>query len=91
METIQFLNQLGSSDKESLELVLKACREHVSKEEMTDAGFNTSSGYVYVVLENGIQVASCFGQDVDYIVTDFEDGEEHFFDTYQEALDYLNL
>jgi hypothetical protein len=40
-------------------------------------------------LENGIQIASCFGQEVDYIVYDFETGEEHFFDSYDEAMEHL--
>jgi hypothetical protein len=44
------------------------------------------SGYVYIALENGISIASCFGQDVDYIKYDFETGEELFFDTYEEAI-----
>jgi len=52
-------------------------------------GFNTSSGYVYIALENGITLASCFGQSVDYLVTDYDTGEEHFCDTYEEAINTL--
>ena len=54
-----------------------------------ECGFNNKSGYVYIALENGIQIASCFGQDVEYITYDFETGEEYFFDTYEEA--YQNI
>jgi hypothetical protein len=44
------------------------------------------SGYVYIALENGVQIASCFGQPVEYIVYKDEQDEEEFFDTYEEAL-----
>jgi hypothetical protein len=48
-------------------------------------GMNMNTGYVYIALENGITIASNFGQRVEYIVTDFEDGEEYFLDTYKQA------
>jgi hypothetical protein len=48
-------------------------------------GFNPNSGYVYIALENGISICSMLGKDVEYLVTNFNDGEEHFFDTYEEA------
>ena len=51
-------------------------------------GFNSNSGYVYIALENGISICSMLGRDVEYLVTNHNDGEELFFDTYQEALDY---
>ena len=50
-------------------------------------GFNTSSGYVYIALENGVTIASCFGQDVDYISIDYDSGEEYFFDDYEQCLE----
>jgi hypothetical protein len=51
-------------------------------------GFNPNSGYVYIALENAISICSMLGRDVEYLVTDFNDGEEHFFDTYEEACKY---
>jgi hypothetical protein len=48
-------------------------------------GFNPNSGYVYIALENGISICSMLGADVEYLVTDFYNGEEGFFDTYEEA------
>ena len=84
-----FLNKLGSSDFESWILVQQAYRDNCFGEEIMETGFNTSSGYVYIALENGVQIASCFGQSVDYIVYDFETGEEHFFDEYDEAIIHL--
>jgi hypothetical protein len=31
------------------------------------------------------------GQGVEYIVTDYRNGEEYFFDTYKEALSYISI
>ena len=85
------LNIMGSMDIESMHIVIKAFRDLNSDAYIMDGGtgFNTSSGYVYIALENGITLASCFGQSVDYIVTNFEDGEEYFLDTYEEAEEKL--
>jgi hypothetical protein len=58
----------------------------IGEEIMEDGiGFNPNSGYVYIALENGISICSMLGRDVEYLVTNFEDGEEYFFDTYEEA------
>jgi hypothetical protein len=48
-------------------------------------GFNNNSGYVYIALENGISICSMLGCNVEYLVTDFNNGQEYFFDTYEEA------
>lgn len=86
-----FISQLGSADLESFKLVLDAYNDSGMPEIMYEGiGFNQSSGYVYIALENGIQIASCFGQSVDFIITDFEFGEEIFFDTYELAEEFLN-
>ena len=91
------LNIMGSMDIESMHIVIKAFRDLKNKfcsdEYIMDGGtgFNTNSGYVYIALENGITLASCFGQSVDYIVNDFETGEEYFCDTYKEADNHLAI
>ena len=84
------LDIMGSSDIESMHKVIDAYRNIDNNEWIMEGGtgFNTSSGYVYIALENGISICSCFGQEVDYLVTDYETGEEEFFDTYEEALEY---
>lgn len=51
-------------------------------------GFNPNSGYIYIALENGIQICSMLGQDVEYLVTNGYNGEEHFFDSYKEAEEF---
>lgn len=85
-----FLSSLGSSDIESFILVIQSYLDNARNEDIMETGFNTSSGYVYIALENGVQIASRFGQDVEYIVYDFETGDEHFFDTYEEAINHFN-
>lgn len=65
--------------------VWEAYYKNASGEDIMEVGFNENSGYVYIALENGVSIASAFGQSVDYIVTDLEDGEEFFLDSYDEA------
>jgi hypothetical protein len=48
-------------------------------------GFNPNSGYVYIALENGISICSMLGRDVEYLVTNLDNGEEYFFPTYHEV------
>lgn len=90
--TTDFLNSLGSADLASFIKVLEAYNDQYEtrKHDIECCGINNSSGFVYLMLENCITIASCFGHDVEYIVNNFNNGEEHFFDTYEEALNYLN-
>jgi len=83
---IQFdLNKMGYQDIESMHIVINAYRDLDDWYEIFETGFNTSSGYVYIALVNGISIASKFGQDVEFLVTDMETGEEFFLDSYIEA------
>ena len=83
------LNEMGSIDIESMHKVIDAYRKLDTKEDIMEGGtgFNMNSGYVYIALENGVTIASCFGQDVDYISTDYDSGEEYFFDDYEQCLE----
>jgi hypothetical protein len=63
----------------------KFCRD----EDIMQIGFNNNSGYVYIALENGVTIASQLGQKVEYIVTDYNSGEEYFLKTYRAALNKL--
>lgn len=91
MENLKFINDLGSSDFQSWILVQNAYRKKAWNEPIMECGFNKQSGYVYIALENGVTIASNFGQRVEYIVYDFETGEEEFFDTYEDALKYYEV
>lgn len=59
---------------------------YLSGEPISEIGFNKQTGYVYIALESGIQIASCLGQEVLYIVTDFENGEEYFYEEVGDAI-----
>ena len=82
----KFVENLGSSDLESAIKVHDAYLRNCHGEPIIDIGMNQYTGYVYFALENGISIASRFGQDVDYIKVDLESGEEDFFDTYEQAI-----
>jgi len=58
-------------------------------EDIMQIGFNRDSGFVYIALENGVTIASQLGQKVDFIVTDYNSGEEYFLKTYRAALNKL--
>jgi hypothetical protein len=73
-----------------LSQVFAAYANECATEWIMEVGFNENSGYVYIALENGVSICSMFGREVEYLVTDFEDGEEYFFDSYQEAINHLN-
>ena len=75
---------MGILDKKSLELVIKAYNDNKynsrywlldGQEDVFEMGFNLDSGYVYIALENGISISSCFGQSIDFIVTYYENGD----------------
>lgn len=91
-ETTYFINSLGSSDLQSFINVLDSYNSDYETRKLNIAysGFNTNSGYVYLTLENGVSIISAFGRGVDFLVNNYRNGREEIFDTYDEALNYLN-
>jgi hypothetical protein len=84
------LDEMGYQDIESMKLIIDAWYKLDDRDIMYEGtGFNKMSGYVYIALENGISICSCFGQEVEYLVTDYDTGEEYFYETYEEALNKL--
>jgi len=73
---------LYGSDLVSAALVVTALSEVPEQVDIMCCGFNENSGYVYIALENGVTIASCFGQSVDYIVTNPNTGSEKITATY---------
>ena len=67
----------------------EAYGENFADEYIEAIGFNSKSGYTYIVLFDGITICSMLGRAVEYLITDFESGEEFFFDTIIEAEKYL--
>lgn len=86
MELNNINNSIAYCEAKGMSKVLMAYANECPSEEIMEIGFNPNSGYVYIALENGVSICSCLGSDVEYLVTDFEDGEEYFLDTYEEAI-----
>ena len=72
-------------EAKGLSKVFMAYANECSREEIMEVGFNPNSGYVYIALEDGISICSNLGREVEFLVTDSNDGEETFYDTYEEA------
>ena len=86
MSTTEFMNSLGQLDMASYINICIDFMKYAPSEEIMEVGYNSSSGYVYIALENGVTIASAFNQEVEYIITNWETGEEHFCETYESAL-----
>jgi hypothetical protein len=82
-------NSLAYLEAKGMSKVWAAYAEHYAAEEIMEEGFNPNSGYVYIALENGITIASSFGQDVEYIIYDFDTDDEMIFDSFEELEIYL--
>lgn len=90
--TIHNINSDGPSYCEAIGIskVFAAYAEVCNEQIMYECvGFNDHSGYVYIGLECGITIASCMGQNVEYITTDFYTGDEHFFNSFDDAMEFL--
>ena len=85
-----FLNTLGSSDLESLQIILNTYNEdyEIRSNDIEDVGFNKFSGYVWLLLENDITIVSCFGQSAEFLTIDNR-GNEVFHENYYEATNHL--
>lgn len=71
--------------------VFMAYANQCSREDIMEIGFNPNSGYVYIALEDGISICSNMGQQVEFLVTNFRNGEETVYDTYEEALKHESV
>jgi hypothetical protein len=78
-------NYVACCEAHGLGLCFIAYADYSAGEEILEVGFNSNSGYVYIALENGVSICSMLGREVEYLVTNFDNGEEHFFDSYHEA------
>lgn len=81
-----FVQNLAFLELQGLHKCLEAYKNNCVNMHISQIGFNPNSGYVYIGIEdNGISICSMLGRDVEYLVTDFETGEEEFFDQYEQA------
>jgi len=83
------LQNLSALESLGLSKVFKAYANDTNMPSIDEVGFNANSGYVYIALEDGICICSLLGGQVEYLVTDFEDGTETFHKTYDKALKHL--
>ena len=81
---------IASLEAHGLSQVFKAYSYHCAGERISEIGFNPNTGYVYIALEDGIQICSCLGSDIEYLVTNYDNGEETFFYSYDEAQEFNN-
>ena len=65
-----------------------AYADNCASDAILEIGFNENSGYTYIALESGITICSMLGNDVEYLVTNLEDGEESFLSTYSQAINF---
>ena len=72
-------------EAEGLAKCFSSYAHNCAGEEICQIGFNPHSGYVYIYLENGVSICSMLGADVEYLITNGNDGTEYFFDSYTEA------
>ena len=86
MENVSFayLESIGKSK------IWMAYAENFAGEIIESEGFNPNSGYVYIALENGISICSLLGGNVEFLVSEYDNSEELFFNSYQELENYLN-
>jgi hypothetical protein len=82
-------DSIAYCEAQGLAVCFQAYADECASESIMGVGFNSNSGYVYISLENGISICSMLGREVEYLVTNFEDGEETFFESYGEAEHFL--
>ena len=91
MELYNVDNQIARLEALGLSIVFKALSEFGIKP-IDSIGFDRNSGYVTIVLTNGISIASRCGGSVEYITPtmewDDQDDDEQFFDSYEDAENY---
>jgi hypothetical protein len=78
-------DSIAYCEAQGLAVCFQAYADECARESIMGVGFNSNSGYVYIALDNGISICSMLGRGVEYLVTNFEDGEETFLESYSEA------
>lgn len=80
-----FSDSIAFCEAQGLALCFQAYADNCAGHSIESIGFNSNSGYVYIALENGISICSCFGNPIEYLVTNFHNGNEYFYDSFAEA------
>ena len=80
---------VGYLDAKSKAIVWRTYAESFSNMTIMEEGYNPNSGYVYIALEIGVTIASAFGHEAEFIIYDYETGEENFLESLEELNQYL--
>ena len=80
------LQVIGICEARGLAKCFQAYADNCAGEDIIEVGFNCNSSYVYIALENGLQIRSTLGNEVEYLIVNFMDGEETFYDSYEIAI-----
>ena len=64
---------------------IDVCDEIGNMEDIMQVWYNSNSGYAYIALENGISICEAFNG-IEFLTTNFENWEETFSESYNEAL-----
>lgn len=86
MTTNNISDSVAYCEAKGLSKIWSAYADKCAGEDIMEVSFNLNSGYVYIALENGVCICSNLGQDVEYMVTDLDEGDEYMFDDYESAL-----
>jgi hypothetical protein len=82
-ETVSFY------DAQALSVLMNAYSESsLCSDEPLHFGYNTFTGYYYIAFEN-VSLQIVFRKNLLWMTTDIETGNEEFFDTEEEAMEYL--
>jgi len=88
--TLNGLNQsIAYCEAEGLSICFQAYANNFPGEDIFEIGFNPNTGYTYIALEQNVTICSMLGRNAEYLVTDFDNGQELFFNNYQEAVQHL--
>ena len=86
----QLKDSIASCEAQGLSNCFQAYAQNCAGEYIMEIGFNPNSGYTYIALDNGISICSMLGRDVEYLIVSFMDGEETFYNSYEDALNQNN-
>ena len=88
-----FLNGYGVVSKRkanALTILFSVYAESSFVDEPMIFSYNDWTGYYYIAFENiSLQIVLTSRSDVMFMTTDFETGEEEYFDTEEEAMEHL--
>ena len=88
--TLNGLNEyIAYSEAQGLSICFQAYADNCPGEDIFEIGFNANSGYTYIALEQNVTICSMLGRNAQYLVTDFDNGNEFFFNSYDEAVNHL--